>query len=26
VWTVAVMSGLAAVVRAGQVAQEERAT
>ena len=26
VWAVAVMSGLAAVVRAGQVAQEERAT
>jgi subtilisin family serine protease len=26
VWTVAVMSGLAAVVRAGQVAQEERTT
>jgi phosphatidylglycerophosphate synthase len=25
-WTVAVMSGLAAFVRAGQVAQEERAT
>ena len=26
VWAVAVMSGLAALVRAGQVAQEERAT